>query len=118
MPTLAAAIDAMLQVRDPFQVLNPNNLLNPVSDPNTRVVIFVQNLQLLSGEQSSVVVVNLIDSNNVTYNIPAEDVRVVPTFGFAQVTFRLPNNLAVGSCSISVSAHGQLSNGGTIRIKA
>ena len=118
MPTLVAAIDAMLGLRDPFQVINPSDLLTPGSDPNTRVVIFVQNLQLSPGEQSSAVVVNLIDSNNVTFNIPAEDVRIVPGLGFAQVIFRLPNSLAVGSCSLSVSYHGQQINGGTIRIKA
>jgi hypothetical protein len=114
---LAAAVDALLQVRDPFQVFNPSDRLTPSADPNTRVVIFVGNLQLLPGEQSSAVVVNLIDSNNVTYNIPADDVRTVPNFSFTQVTFRLPNNLAVGNCTISVSAHGQVSNSATIRIK-
>jgi hypothetical protein len=62
--------------------------------------------------------VNLIDNNNVAYNIPAEDVRIVPGLGFAQITFRLPSSLAVGSCSVSVSYHGQQINGGTIRIKA
>ena len=118
MPTLMAAVDALLLLRDPFQVINPGNLLIPGSDPNTRVMIFVQNLQLSAGEQSSAVVVNLIDSNNVTFNIPAEDVRIVPGLGFAQVTFRLPNTLAVGSCAVSVSYHGQQINGGTIRIKA
>jgi hypothetical protein len=114
---LAAAIDAMLSVRDPFAVID-GSLLNPPGDPNTRVVIFVGNLQLLPGEQSSAVVVNLIDSNNVTFHIPAEDVRPASTGGFAQVTFRLPNSLAVGSCVLSVSAHGQTSNSATIRIKA
>ena len=100
-----------------FPVINSNNLLNTGFDPNTRVTIFVTNLELLPGEASSSVAVNLIDSSNQTYSIPAEDVRLVPNFGFAQVIFRLPNNLSVGTCSISVSAHGQFSNTATIRIR-
>ena len=108
----------MLHLRDLFPVINSNNLLNTSPDKNTRVVIFVVNLSLLPGEQSSAVTVNLIDSNNQTYNIPAEDVRAVDSFGFAQVIFRLPDNLPVGTCTIKVIAHGQTSNTGTIRIRA
>jgi hypothetical protein len=77
----------------------------------------VKNLQLAPGEPASSVVVNLIEGNNQTYDIAAEDVRLVPNVNFAQVIFRLPDNLAVGTCTITVKAHGQLSNSGTIRIR-
>jgi hypothetical protein len=73
--------------------------------------VFVSNL--FPGETS--VIVHLVDSNNQIYDIPAEAVRPVSTF--TQVTFRLPNNLAVGTCIITIKAHALVSNAGTIRIK-
>jgi hypothetical protein len=68
------------------------------------------------GESSSAVVVNLIDSNNQSYDVPAEDVRPERVTGFAQVTFRLPDTLFFGDCTVQVKAHGQVSNSGIIRI--
>lgn len=112
-----AALDSMSFFRDPFPVVNGADLLNRGSDRNTRVIIFTTNLQLAQGETSSSVVVNLVDSNNQSYDIAAEDVRPVPNFDFTQVNFRLPNNLPAGTCTIKVKAHGQVSNAGTIRIR-
>ena len=111
-------MDAMLHMRDMFPVINTSNMLNAGFDPNTRVVIFVANLQLLPGEPSSAVTVNLVDNNGQSFNVPAEDVRPVGTLGVAQVIFRLPSNLAPGPCTIKVLAHSQFSNTGTIRIKS
>jgi hypothetical protein len=113
-----AAFDALLHLRDLFPVINSSNLLNTGFDKNTRVVIFVANLELLPGEQASAVTINLIDANGQTHNIPAEDVRPVATLGFAQVIFRLPSNLAIGNCTIKVLAHSQMSNNGIIRIRS
>jgi hypothetical protein len=112
-----AALDSVLFLRDPFPVVNGADLLNLGSDRNTRVIIFAANLQLAQGETSSAVVVNLVDSNGLSYDIPAEDVRPVPNFNFTQVIFRLPNNLPAGTCTIKVKAHSQVSNAGTIRIR-
>jgi PKD repeat protein len=112
----AAALDSILFLRDPFLVVNAANLLNQLQDRNTRVIIFVTNLQLEQGENSSSVIVNLI-SNNQSYDIVAEDVRPIPLFSFTQVVFRLPDNLSPGTCSIKVKVHAQESNVGTIRIR-
>jgi hypothetical protein len=112
-----AALDSVLFLRDPFPVVNGANLLNLGNDRNTRVIVFVANLQLGQGEPSSAVVVTLIDGNNQSYDIAAEDVRSVPGFDSAQVIFRLPNNLPAGTCTVKVSAHGQTSNSGIIRIR-
>lgn len=112
-----SALDSILFLRDPFPVVNGANLLNLGSDRNTRVIIVVTNLQLAQGETPSSVVVNLIDSNNQSYDIAAEDVRPIPGIDFTQVVFRLPDNLAVGTCTIKVKAHSLISNAGTIRIK-
>jgi hypothetical protein len=112
-----AALDSVLFIRDPLPVVNAADLLNTGSDKNTRVILFVTNLQLTQGETSASVVVNLLDSNNQSYNIPAEDVRPVPDSNFTQVIFRLPDNLSAGTCTLKINAHGQFSNSGTIRIR-
>ena len=79
-------------------------------------MVFVANLELNQGETASAVVVNLIDSNNQSYDVPAEDVRVNSVTGFAQITFRLPDTLFAGPCVVKVKAHSQVSNFGVIRI--
>jgi hypothetical protein len=114
--TQVAALDAVLHVRDPFPVINSSNLLNKGFDPNTRVVIFVANLQLLPGEQAFAITVNLVASNGLSQNVSAEAAGPVATVGGTQIIFRLPNNLPAGVCTIKVLAHGLTSNSGTIRI--
>jgi hypothetical protein len=111
----AAALDSILLIRDPFPVVNSANLINPVSDPNTRLVIFVINMPIVP---ASSVVVNLIDSNNQSYNITPQDARVIANFEFVQITFRLPDNLPVGTCKIKVIAQGQTTNTATFRIRS
>ena len=76
----------------------------------------MRNLTIGPGETSSSVMVNLIDQNNQSYDLAAEDVRSVANFDFAQIIFRLPNNPAAGKGTIKVSAHGQTSNSGVITI--
>jgi len=80
------------------------DVLNQASDRNTRVILFIKNLQLGAGETASSVVVNLIDMNNQSYDVPAEDVRLIPNSNFTQVIFRLPNSLPVCSWPSSKSA--------------
>ena len=72
---------------------------------------------LLPGQTASSVIVNLVDSNNQSHDIPAQDMRVVPTFDFTQVTFRLPSNLPAGTCKVKVISNGMFSNTATFRIK-
>jgi hypothetical protein len=115
-PIQAAAVDSMLFLRDPFPVVNSLNLLNPGPDLNTRLILFVKNLQLGPGETSSAVVVRLVDSNNQSHDVPAADFRAVQGVDFAQLTFRLPNALPPGKSIIEVRAQGRSSNSGTIRI--
>jgi uncharacterized repeat protein (TIGR01451 family) len=110
----AAALDSLFR-RDPFPVINT---VNPGADQNTRVTLFVMNLQLAQGETASSVVVNLTDAGANGYDILAEDVRSVPDSSFTQVTFRLPDNLPVGTCDVRVRAHNLTSNVGTIRIRS
>jgi len=104
-------------LRDPFQVANDENFFTQSTDRNTRVILFAANLQLAQGDPPATVVINLIDANNQSYNIPAEDERLVPGFDFTQVVFRLPDNLASGRCTVTISFRSQLSNPGAIRIR-
>jgi alpha-tubulin suppressor-like RCC1 family protein len=113
----AAAFDLLTLVRDPFPVISVNNLLNLGTDRNTRLIVFVSNLQQMPNEPASAVVVNVVGSNNQNYDVPAEDVRPVANSDFIQVSFRLPDTLAPGTCTIRIKAHAQVSNPGTIRIK-
>ena len=111
-----ASLDSIRFLRDPF-VANGSDLLNLGSDRNTRVIVFVKNLQLAQGETASSVLVNLVDATNQSFDVAAEVVRSVPDTDFVQVIFRLPTNLAVGRCVVMVKAHGQTSNTGSIRIR-
>lgn len=112
-----AALDALLFVRDPFRVVSVPDLFAAAGfDRNTRVMVFVRNVELEPGENPSAVVVRLIGSNGVLVEVFAEDFRPVPNMDFSQVTFRLPNNLPAGTCTILVRSHGRLSNIGTLRI--
>jgi hypothetical protein len=110
-----AAVDSLLLTRDPFTVLSGANWWNLGSDRNTRVLVFLRNLQLNQGETAAAVEVNLV-SGSFTVIIPAEDVSSLPNTDFVQVTFRLPDNLPAGICVVSVKVHGQFSNTGVIRI--
>ena len=113
----AAALDVYTFVRDPFPVLNANDYLKLGSDRNTRVVVFVNNVQLGQGNPPTPIVVNITGSNNQVYDVPAQDVRAIANSTFVQVSFRLPDTLAPGTCTIRIKAQAQVSNAGTIRIK-
>jgi phosphatidylserine/phosphatidylglycerophosphate/cardiolipin synthase-like enzyme len=112
-----ASVDSLQFVRDPFPIVNGTDLLGQGSDRNTRVIVFVRNLQLAQGETAASVVVNLVDVNNQSFDVPAEIVRTVPNTDFVQVMFRLPTSITAGRCVITIKAHSQTSNAGSIRIK-
>lgn len=115
-PIQAGALDSMLLVRDPFPVVNVLNVLNTGPDLNTRIHLFVRNLQLGPGETAASVIVRLTDHNNQSYDLPAEAATPLQGTDVTQVTFRLPSGLPVGKCIVEVRAHGRFSNSGTFRI--
>jgi len=112
----AAAFESLLFTRDPFRVKSIADWFNLPPGQNTLVMIFAQNLRLNQGETASDVVVNLVDGNNQSFDVPAADVRAVPNVNLTQVLFALPDGLAPGTCKVTIKAHGQTSNMGTIRI--
>lgn len=81
------------------------------------MIVFVANLQLMAGESASAVTVNVVDEDNQTHDIPAETVTPIPNTDFVQVVFQLPDNLALGKCAVTIKAHGQISNTGTLRVR-
>jgi outer membrane protein assembly factor BamB len=113
-----AALDSVLFLRDPFPVVNTANLLNTGVDRNTRVILFVKDLQFFQGEKPSAVVIHLTDNSGRLFDVSAEDVRQVAGMTFSQVVFRLPDGLAEGTCTVRLTAHAQVSNIGIIRIGA
>jgi hypothetical protein len=74
------------------------------------VVIFVLNLT------GAPVVVNVLDSNNNSFDIAPSDVHQFTDFPFQQVTFRLPNGLAPGTCRVRVFSQSLVSNTATFRM--
>jgi Calx-beta domain len=115
-PQQAAAFESLLLTRDPFKVKSIADWFNLPPGQNTLVMIFAQNLRLNQGETASDVIVNLVDGNNQSFDVPAADVRAVPNVDLMQILFRLPDALAPGTCKVTIKAHGQTSNMGTIRI--
>jgi len=115
-PQQAAAFESLLFTRDSFRVKSVVDWFNLPANQNTLVMIFAQNLRLNQGETAADVIVNLVDGNNQSFDVPAADVRAVPNTDLTQVVFRLPDALAAGTCKVTIKAHGQSSNMGTIRI--
>jgi hypothetical protein len=112
-----ASFDSMRFVRDPFPVVNGSDLVIVGTDRNTRVIVFVRNLQLAAGESASAVTVNLVDVNKQSFDVAAEVVRSAPNTDFVQVIFRVPTSIAAGKCALTIKAHSQTSNTGSIRIR-
>jgi Calx-beta domain len=115
-PQQSAAFESLLFTRDSFRVKSVADWFNLPPNQNTLVMIFAQNLRLNQGEAASDVIVNLVDGNNQSFNVAAADVRAVPNVDLTQVQFRLPDALAPGTCKVTIQAHGQTSNMGTLRI--
>lgn len=116
-PNQVAAVDSLWFTRDPFPVISSIDLFGQGLDRNTRVLVFVSNLQSAPNDTAATVRINLVDSGGQTHDIAAEDVRAVSLFEFTQIKFRLPDNLPPGVCTIRIKAHDQESNAGTIRIR-
>ena len=110
----SAAVDSLLYLRDPFRVQTLAEWLVLGSDRNTRVLVFVRNLQPNQGPPTTV---NLIDGSGNSFNVTVEDVRAVPATDITQVRFRLPDTLAAGLCQVTVrKTNGQVTNTGTFRV--
>lgn len=113
--TQAAALDAVLLSRDPFRVVNPAYLLM-MPEQNTRVAVFVRDLQLGQGQTAANITVRLVDMLQQSIDVPAESLTPLAEVNFSQLTFRLPPTLTPGTCTVEIIFNGHTSNVGTIRI--
>ena len=110
-----AVVLSELFLRDPLTLTIPDWITDRI-DRRNRVIFLANNLQLNPGEASFAVVVRFIGSNNQQVDVQADDVRSVPGFDFTQVMVKLPGTLPPGTCTVTIRAHGRVSNIGTIRI--
>ena len=91
----AIAFDSVTMLRDPYPL---TNVLNFSSDNRTRVMLFAVNLDLLPGENNSVVTARAEDALMVLHSLTVEFVAKVPGFEeLTQVIVVLPGDLPASS---------------------
>jgi uncharacterized delta-60 repeat protein len=112
--TEAVAINSVTFARGPFAITDN---LNFSTDHQTRIIIFVANLELSQGENSSAVTVEARTSGGSIVQLPIEHFGDVPGCDwFKNITVRLPEQLAgAGTVQVSIT-HGNRSNEGSIVI--
>jgi uncharacterized protein (TIGR03437 family) len=112
----AIALDSVTFMRDPFPLTTPSNFS---LDQRTRIMLFAIGLELMPGEDASVVTAQAEDAEHRIYPLTIEYVGVVPNFDWlTQVNVRLPDGLAnVGDVRVSVSLRGAASNKVVIRTR-
>lgn len=110
----AAALDSVTFVTEPFSLSTD---LNFSADHRRRIALFATNLILAANENPSSVTVQAQDSGGLVYELPIEDLRVVPGFEWlTQVVVRLPDSLAhAGTVQINI-IHNGTSNSAPILI--
>ncbi len=115
---LAIALESPAMSRDPFALTNLINF-SLTNDHQTRLSLFVTNLELLPGENSSAVTARLQDASMNVFPLQVEFVGPVPgVAGLSQVIARLPANTPANqSVFVSVTLHGQTSNLARVRIR-
>jgi hypothetical protein len=107
--TRAIALDALTLTKEPFPLTAPVNF---GADSRTRVMLFANNLTLLSGEDASVVTAEAEDGAHQRYPLSVEYVGPVPDLvSVTEIVLRLNDNLGdVGDVLVGISVHGINSN--------
>ena len=103
-------------VPDPFNLLNTHNFS---LDQRTRITLFVVGLDLLPGENNSVITAQAERAGHSPVPLVVEYVGKIPNFdSFTQVNLRLPNELAnAGDVLVSLSLRGTASNKVVINVR-
>ena len=111
----ALALDSVLWVQDPFSVTSNNNFSQ---DHRTRVMLLVANVDLLPGDDSSVVTAKARDGQGQIYPLIVESVDKVPSFEWiTQVVVKLSDEFQnLNEARVSVKAGGQPSNEALVRL--
>lgn len=103
------ALESVWFLQDPFSVLSTKNFS---SDQRTRLVLLIANLDLVPGDDVSLVSATARDSQSNLVPLTVESVRRVPNFDWVtQVVVKLPDELTnLNQVQISVTARGHTSN--------
>lgn len=111
-----AALESVWFVRDPFTLFNDHNLS---FDQRTRIVLFATGLELMPGENNSVVTAQAEYPGHGSFPLDVESVAKIPNASsITQVNLRLPTELAnAGDVLVSVSLRGAPSNKLMIKIQ-
>jgi beta-glucanase (GH16 family) len=111
----AIAFDSETWLREPFSVVNDINISQ---DHRTRLALFVANLDLMPGDDASIVTAQAEDSQGNVFPLRVEAVGRVPQFDWiTEVIVKLPDGLSsLDQASVSVQARGQSSNKAVIAI--
>jgi beta-glucanase (GH16 family) len=111
----ALALDSVLWTRDPFRVMSSPNFSQ---DQHTRLMLLVANVDLLPGDDASVVTAQAQDSQGNIIPLTVENVVKVPSFDWiTEVIVRLPDELGnLTEAQVSVNARGQTSNTAVIQL--
>jgi hypothetical protein len=112
----AIGLDSVTFVRDPFPQTNLNNFS---FDQRTRIMLFAIGLDLMPGENTSVVTAQAEDGGGKIYPLKVEYVAKVPGFDWlTQVGIKLPDDaLNAGDVLVSISLRGAISNKAVIGIR-
>ncbi|HMF55452.1 MAG TPA: hypothetical protein VK619_03760 [Pyrinomonadaceae bacterium] len=107
--TRAVAFEAVAFQPEPFPPAQPITL---GVDARTRVMLFASNLELLPGEDASVVTAEAEDASRARYPLTVEYVGKVPGYDWmSSVIVRLNDNLGdVGDVLVGIRLHGVSSN--------
>jgi len=110
----ALALESVSFLQEPFTVTSNNNFS---LDHRSRLMLLVANVDLMPGDDASVVSAEARDGQGHTFPLPVENVVKVPEFEWlTQVIVRLPDELSnLSEAQISVRARGQLSNEALVR---
>jgi hypothetical protein len=112
----AIALDSVTFMRDPFPLATAYNFS---ADHRTRLTLFAVNLELMAGEEASVVTAQAEDGGHNFYPLQVEYVGKVPNFDWlTQVVIKLPDAIASSSeVWISIHLRGVASNKVLVSIK-
>lgn len=105
----ALALESPIHLQAPFAVVSDRNFS---LDHRTRVMFLVANLDLLPGDDVSLVSAQAKDSQGNTIPLTVESVARVPSFDWiTQIVVKLPDAFTtLNQAQVSVRARGQTSN--------
>jgi FG-GAP-like repeat/FG-GAP repeat len=111
----ALALDSVTFTSEPFAITNDHNFS---ADQRTRVILFAVNVELGTGETTSVIEAQAEDSGGQIFPLTVEHFSSVPNFGWLkQIIVKLPAEVAnSGEIHISLKVRGTTGNTVTLKV--